>query len=179
MSRTSCRENGRINLLGYFRGVRDWFPEGSFEESRLAQKSAIQSSGSGICHGSCMGEDPRYVSNGPMTQAQWARMNHERWLELVAEHRGAAQAYARRYGLPVVEPPPFRDPPPPKPKPEPRPAPRQIFRAPVMDPPPKPPRTVLVRGVLRRRPPIRRPLLPVQIVAGWPDLECSGDPIFG
>jgi len=37
--RTSCREGGYVGLSGYFRGVREFFPQGSFEETRLTHVS--------------------------------------------------------------------------------------------------------------------------------------------
>lgn len=33
--RSSCREGGVVGLLGYFRGAREFFPQGSFEEPNI------------------------------------------------------------------------------------------------------------------------------------------------
>ena len=33
--RSSCREDGRRNTLGYFRGAREFFPQGTFKEIEL------------------------------------------------------------------------------------------------------------------------------------------------
>lgn len=48
MGRTSCREfSGQQN--GYFRGVREFFPDGTFDEPDLCEASE----GAGLTHGNC------------------------------------------------------------------------------------------------------------------------------
>lgn len=52
MSRSSCRENQHgHHLTGYFRGAREFFPEGTFEEPRIGP---IYSYGCGLTHGTCV-----------------------------------------------------------------------------------------------------------------------------